>query len=81
MLAKNIVRINGRKDGRKTHVDLVVVMETVEYISAGKQYSFECPRVPHFDDIPWIGFSKGLESVSSYNYFNWAMNERTTEKC
>ena len=41
----------------------------------------EVPRVPHFSDIPEIGFSKGLDGVTSYNAYNWIGGYRITEKC
>ena len=77
MLAQNIVRINGYKDDKRTHVDIEVEMHTVHI----NNKTIEVPRIPHFSDIPEIGFSKGLDGVTSYNAYNWIGGYRITEKC
>jgi len=72
MLDINTVRINGYKNGKRTHVDIKVEnMEVLNKI---------VPRVPHYLDIAYIGFKNGLDGVTSYNYYNWVANERYTEK-
>ena len=76
MLANNIVRINGYKNNKRTHVDIVVSMTKLAF----NGIEIEVPRVPNFDDIPWIGFENGLEAVTSYNAYNWVCKERITSK-
>lgn len=77
MLPINIVRINGYKDNKRTHVDIVVkLMEIV--INGEKKVIIPCR--PHFSDIATLGFNKGLDGVTSYNYYNWVGNERITER-
>lgn len=76
MLPINIVRINGYKNNKRTHVDIVV--ELIE--TTINDYEVIIPLRPHFSDIAEIGFKKGLEGVTSYNYYNWVGKERITEK-
>lgn len=77
-LANNVVRINGYKNNKRTHVDITVSMSKVEYTSGGKKYSFIAPNTNF--DIDEVGFNSGLEAVTSYNYFNWCMQKRHTVK-
>lgn len=80
MLANNIVRINGYKDGKRTHVDIEVKMQKVEYISGGKKFSFDAPCA-YFGDMARKGFDAGLDAVTSYNYWNFMAQKRITDKC
>ena len=38
------------------------------------------PIIPHYSDVPQIGFKNGLEAVTSYNYYNWISKKRYTYK-
>lgn len=78
MLANNIVRINGWKNNKRTHVDIEVRMTKIEYTSAGKHYEFLAPAIPY--DVAEVGFKNGLEGVTSYNAYNWCSKSRITEK-
>ena len=79
MLAKNIVRINGYKGFKRTHVDVEVRMKQVEYESGGKHFCFEAPCI-HFMDVADLGFANGLDAVTSYNYWNFCAQKRFTER-
>ena len=75
MLKNTEVRINGYKNGKRTHIDITV--KTASTNLNGKVY--EVPKVPHFSDVSDIGFKNGLDGATSYNYYNWISNERHTE--
>ena len=78
-LANNIVRINGRKDGHKTHIDIEVRMtKVVFYNSQGTKFEIDAPETAR--DFAQIGFDKGLDAVNSINYWNWCGRERMTIK-
>ena len=78
MLDKNVVRINGWKDLKRTHIDIDVPMQTIEFSnSEGKKFSISAPRLPF--DIAQIGFDAGLDAVTSFNSWNWVGNERITQ--
>lgn len=79
MLAKNIIRINGWKDNKRTHVDIEVPMVEVKfYNSKNELIVVMAPRTPF--DVAQIGFDNGLDAVTSYNQWNWVGKERITEK-
>ena len=78
-LAKDIIRINGWKDGKRTHIDIKVKMVTVEFTdSTGKEHSVEAPS--SLFNAAQTGFDNGLDAVTSYNYYNWVGKERMTIK-
>lgn len=76
-LEKNIVRINGYKNGKRSHVDVPVRMTKVVFASGGVQHEIDAPAV-YEADIPELGFKNGLEGVTSYNYYNWVGKHRIT---
>lgn len=78
MLANNIIRINGYKGFKRTHVDVEVRMQKVEYTSGGKKFSFEAPQ--HLYDPAQVGFDNGLDAVTSINMWNFMAQKRITEK-
>lgn len=79
MLDKNIIRINGWKDNKRSHIDIKVPMTTVEFSnSEGKRISVAAPRMPY--DVAQLGFDNGLDAVTSVNSWNWVGNERLTQK-
>lgn len=79
MLAKNIIRINGWKDNKRTHVDIEVPMDKVEFYNSNhEKFSVMAPREPY--DIAQTGFDAGLDAVTSYNKWNWVGKERITSK-
>ncbi len=79
MLANNIVRINGWKDNKRTHVDIEVPMQTLEfYNSKHEKYTVLAPR--SIFDVAQVGFDNGLDAVTSYNAWNWVGNCRITQK-
>ena len=81
MLDKNIVRINGyNNDWKRTHVDILVKNTKVRYIVKNEIVEKIIPAVPHFSDVPKLGFKNGLTAVTSYNYYSWMGEERMTEK-
>ena len=78
-LANNIIRINGYKDGKRTHVDVEVPMQTVEFKnSLGQKIKVEAPQ--NLYDPAQKGFDLGLDAVTSMNMYNWCMKARYTEK-
>jgi len=78
-LAKDIIRINGWKDGKRTHRDIKVKMVTVEFTNAlGEEIKVKAPAT--LFDVAQTGFDNGLDAVTSYNYYNWVGKERMTEK-
>lgn len=79
MLANNIVRINGYIGNKRTHTDIEVPMEKIEfYNSAGEKFSILAPRIPY--DIAQVGFDNGLDGVTSYNAWNWVGKHRITQQ-
>lgn len=79
MLAKNIIRINGWKDNKRTHVDIEVPMQKVEFYNSNHELiSLMAPRTPY--DVAQLGFDNGLDAVTSFNIWNWVGKERITEK-
>lgn len=79
MLAKNIIRINGWKDNKRTHVDIEVPMKEIKfYNSKNELIVVMAPRTPF--DVAQVGFDNGLDAVTSYNQWNWVGKERITEK-
>lgn len=79
MLAKNIIRINGWKDNKRTHVDIEVPMEKVEFYNSDKELiTVYAPR--GLFDIAQAGFDAGLDAVTSFNKWNWVSKTRITEK-
>ena len=79
MLNNDVIRINGYKDNKRTHVDIIVKMDLVEfYNSEGKKFSIRAPREPF--DIAETGFNNGLDAVTSYNIWCWVSNRRITSK-
>ena len=79
MLANNIVRINGYKDNKRTHIDIVVPMETIEFSNSnGEKIKVLAPRT--LFDIAQTGFDNGLDAVTSYNAWNWVGKHRITQK-
>ena len=79
MLANNIIRINGWKNGKRAHVDVEVQMQTLEFKnSEGKTIQVQAPK--HLYDPAETGFNLGLEGVTSVNMWNWVGNHRITEK-
>ena len=81
MLDNNTVRMNGyNEEGKRAHVDILVKNTKVRYIVKNEIVEKIVPSVPHFSDIPKMGFENGLTAVTSYNYYNWIGKERTTEK-
>ncbi len=78
ILANNIVRINGYKNNKRTHIDIEVHMKEIRYTSAGRQFNFLAPCIPY--DIAEVGFNNGLDAVTSYNAYNWCSNCRQTNK-
>ncbi len=76
MIDRNIVRINGWKDGRKSYVDLEVGNRVVHFVD----YSLSVPNVPHLSRIPEIGLLMGLDGVSSCSYWDYENGQRVTEK-
>lgn len=73
-LAKNIIRINGYKDGKRTHVDVEVKMNTLDI----NGHKVEAPQ--HLYDPAQKGFDLGLEAVTSMNMWNWSAKCRITTK-
>ena len=78
MLAKNIVRINGYKGLKRTHVDIEVKMQTISFYSGGKLVEVESPAMAF--DIVTTGFANGLDAVTSENHYNWCSKSRITSK-
>lgn len=79
MLAKNIIRINGYKNGKRSHVDVEVKMTKVEFKnSSGELISVETPS--HIYDPAQAGFDAGLDGVTSMNMYNWVSDCRITTK-
>lgn len=78
MLAKNIIRINGYKNGKRSHVDVEVKMEEVRFVSNGKEVTILAPQ--HIYDVAEKGFELGLDAVTSFNMWNWVGKKRYTEK-
>lgn len=78
-LAKDIIRINGWKDGKRTHIDIKAKMCTIEFTnSLGEEIKVEAPTIAF--DVAQSGFDNGLDAVTSYNYYNWVDKERMTIK-
>lgn len=78
-LPKDIIRINGWKEGKRTHIDIRVKMQIVEFTNTlGEEIKVEAPTI--FFDVAQTGFDNGLDAVTSYNYYNWVGKERMTEK-
>lgn len=75
-LAENIVRINGYKNGKRTHVDFEVSTKEKE-VSWGKGHI-----IPLFKDCyaTETGFELGLDGVTSINMYNWISDERMITK-
>lgn len=73
-LANNIIRINGYKDGKRTHVDVEAKMSTLDI----NGHKVEAPQ--HLYDPAQKGFDLGLDAVTSMNMYNWCSNSRITEK-
>ena len=79
MLNNDVIRINGYKNNKRSHIDIIVKMELVEfYNSLGKKFSIMAPREPF--DIAQVGFDNGLDAVTSYNKWCWVSGNRITSK-
>ena len=75
-LPKDVVRINGYKGNKRSHID-VKVRTTVNDINWGKGDIIV--RI-YESDIAKLGFENGLSGVTSYNYYNYVADERLTVK-
>ena len=78
MLDKNVIRINGYKDGKRTHVDITVKMNKITYISGGRIFEIEAPASVF--NPAQVGFDNGLDAVTSINRYNCFAKKRLTEK-
>ena len=79
MLANNVIRINGWKNNKRSHVDLEVPMKNIEFYNNDHVLvSVTVPQPPH--DIAKTGFENGLDGVTSFNMWNWVGNVRITER-
>lgn len=79
MLPNNVIRINGYNNGKRSHVDIIVRMNLIEfYNSDNKKFSILAPCEPF--DIAQTGFDLGLDAVTSYNKWNWVSKTRITSK-
>ena len=73
-LPNNIVRINGYVNDKRTHIDVSVpVRKNAINWGKGKDIVFITE-----DMICKMGFSGGLEAVTSYNYYNYVGDRRMT---
>ena len=75
-LAENIVRINGWKNGKRTHID-VEVRTKENTLKWGKGKII--PAV-HEEELVREGFKSGLDAVTSINYYNYVGDIRITAK-
>ncbi len=78
MLDKNIVRINGYKGTKRTHVDVEVKLEKLTFTSDGRLFEILTPA-SLFDPVQ-VGFDNGLDAVTSVNRYNCFAKKRLTEK-
>ena len=78
MLDKNVIRINGYKGTKRTHIDIVVKMEKLTYMSGGQVFEIFAPK-PLYDPAQ-VGFDNGLDAVTSVNQYNFFANKRLTTK-
>lgn len=77
-LTNNVVRINGYKAGKRTHVDVEVPMCMFRFGNPDKEITVTAPTLTY--DFAQLGFDKGLEGVTSYNAWNWVSKKRLTTK-
>jgi hypothetical protein len=76
-LENNIVRINGYKGSKRTHIDVEVEMANVTVHVSGKKVDIKTPFIDEKRACD-LGFAKGLTSVTSFNYWNWVGDRRMT---
>lgn len=79
MLPINIIRINGWKNNKRTHVDYEIPTQPKPKDlnwGIGKII----PIIPNDDKICQIGFDLGLDSVTSVNAYNYVGGRRITSK-
>ena len=75
-LANNVIRINGYANNKRTHIDVTVpVRKNDTNWGKGKDIVFITE-----DMAIDMGFSLGLDGITSYNYYNYVGDRRMTVK-
>lgn len=75
-LENNVIRINGYKDNKRTHVDITVnIKKDTTGWKTGRDIVFVTDS-----QICDLGFENGLDGVTSYNYYNYVADHRMTAR-
>ena len=75
-LAKNIVRINGYRNGKRSHVD-IEVPTTPNATNWGKGDTIP---VYNEEEMEKEAFNRGLDAVTSINAYNYVGDYRITDR-
>lgn len=81
-LAENIVRINGRRNGKRAHVDIEVstVPNTVKDTHGNQWGKGDVIPIYRTEEMEQEAFRRGLDAVTSINAYNHVGDCRITER-